>query len=312
MKQFFSKYKIWIICFVAMAILSSLKAEFMSKDNMRALLSTMMSYGVTALGLTISLIAGMINISLGSVMAFCGCLFCLLCDSMGFTVALFAAIAAGCLIGFSHGVLSAYVGLNNWLVAVAYMFAFKGLALLITNEAPARAYQNEAFLAFSNTRLFGFIPVAVLVLFVFAIFWEIVLRYTRFGRNFFAVGSNADAASAAGINVKKFRCIGLTITGLMASIGAILLTTRTLSANGSQCADCTVSILPMVVIGGTSIKGGKGGTIATLSGCLFMSLITNSMYMFNIDVNIQTLIQGLILVLVVAGEKYLMNRKIKI
>ncbi len=312
MKQFFSKYKIWILCLAAMLVLSLMKAEFHSRENIKALLYTMMAYGVTALGLTVSLISGQINISLGSVMAFCACLFCLFCDSLGFAAAFILALCAGIVIGLMHGYLSAYVGLNNWLVAVAFMFAFKGLALVITNEAPVRAYQDPVLLAISNTRLFGFIPVAFFALILLTAAWQVVLRCTRFGRGFYAVGSNAEAAASAGLNVKRYRCLGLMFTGLMASLGAVLLVTRTLSANGSQNVDCTVSILPMVVIGGTSIKGGKGSAVATLSGCLFMSLITNAMYMFNMDVNLQTLVQGLILLAVVAGEKYFINRKIKI
>ena len=128
----------------------------------------------------------------------------------------------------------------------------------------------------------------------------------------YAVGGAGDVASAYGLNVEKYKFWALTFSSFMAGLGGIALVARMNSGSPSVGEDAMPSVLPMIVIGGTSISGGKGGMVRTLSGILLINLIFNIMSMFNIYVNIQNLIKGSILLIIVVADKYLENKDRKI
>ena len=115
-------------------------------------------------------------------------------------------------------------------------------------------------------------------------------------------------AEASGMNVRRYKMLALTFSFMMAGVGGIFLTTRLSSAIPSVGEDAIITTLPIVVIGGTSINGGRGGTLQTLSGALLMYLLFNIMSMFNIYVNVQSLVKGLILLVIVVGDKYIVNK----
>ena len=147
----------------------------------------------------------------------------------------------------------------------------------------------------------------VMVLLAFIIEW--VLHYTQVGRNLYAVGGAPDVAEATGLNVRQYKLLALMFSFIMAGVGGIVLTTRLSSAIPSVGDDAIITTLPIVAIGGTSLSGGRGGTLQTLAGALLMYLLFNIMSMFNIYVNVQSMVKGIILLVIVIGDKYIVNKK---
>lgn len=310
LKKFVLNYSLWIICALIFIVMGIIKPLFLTLDNIYGLLSAMLSYGVLALGLSVALIAGENNISIGSVLAFSGVLFASVIESVGLTLAFFIAVLACALLGLLNGWLVAYKKMPAFLVAVAFMISVRGLALAVSKSQNI-IINNEAFIKICNMQL-GPIPILFIVLIAFALVIDMVLRYTPLGRCLFAVGGNAEVANYCGINVQKYKMLAIAFSTVMAGIGGVFLTTRLTSAIPSVGEDAIITVLPIVVLGGTSMQGGKGSAIGTLAGLVFMYTLFNLMSMFNIYVNIQTLIKGIVLLSVVVGGKYIENRNRKI
>lgn len=305
-KDILFKYKIWIICLLAIVVMSFANPNFLTANNIRGLCESMMSYGVVALGLTVCLITGENNIAIGSVLAFSGMIFGKFVNSIGFFPAVILAVAICAVLGLADGYFVAYHKMPAFLMAVVFMISVRGLALMVSKSQNI-LIEDATFKRIGSMSV-GPIPVLFIVMVVLALLIEWVLRYTQMGRNLFAVGGGADVAEASGLNVRRYKLFALSFSFLMAGIGGIFLTTRLSSAIPSVGEDAIITTLPIVVIGGTSINGGRGGTLQTLSGILLMYLIFNIMSMFNIYVNVQNLIKGIILLVIVVGDKYIINK----
>lgn len=309
-KKIFHEYRIWLISALAFILVPLFKPAFISINNIEGILTSMVTYGVIALGLTMTLITGEINISIGAVMAFSSVAFAVAIQHVPMIIAILFALGGSLLFGIIDGYFVAYKKLPAFMVSVAIMVAVRGIALAISGEAPVGIMSDTVMMI--GAAKIGFVP----VLFIFLLFCvfslELFLNRTQMGRNMYAVGGAPDVAAAYGLNVEKYKCLSLAFCSFMAGVGGILFAFRMCSGSPSVGEDAMPSVLPMIVIGGTSISGGKGGMIKTLSGILLMNLIFNIMSMFNIYVNIQNLIKGAILLSIVIADKYIENKDKKI
>jgi ribose/xylose/arabinose/galactoside ABC-type transport system permease subunit len=186
----------------------------------------------------------------------------------------------------------------------------RGVALFISSSQTI-VIHNQMLRKVSQVSI-GPVPILFVVLVISAVLIELFLRYTRAGRNLYAIGGDAEVADASGLNTRLYKMSAVAFSSIMAGVGGIFLTTRLLGANPSVGADAILTILPIVVIGGISLNGGKGSTIGTLSGIMLMYLLLNIMSMFNIPVSIQSLVRGIILLSIIVGERYIVNRDRKI
>lgn len=309
-KRYIGELKIWLICLFTVAVMAMIRPAFISQNNIEGILSSMMAYGVAALGLTVSLIAGEINIAIGSIVAFSGVVFARLVPSTGIFVALILALLLCLALGVLDGFFVAYKKLPAFLVAVVFLISVRGLALWVSDSRPI-LITDPTFESISAARV-GPIPACFFLFILFVIAVEIFLKYTQMGRNMYATGGNAEAADAAGLNVRFYKFSGLTFSALMAGMGGILLTTRLSSAVPSVGEDAVMTVMPIIVIGGTSLNGGKGSAVWTLSGAFLMYLIFNVMSMFNIYVNVQSIIKGVIVLGIVVVDKYFANKNKKV
>lgn len=310
LKNFVLKYYLWGLCALIFVVMGFIKPQFVTADNLYGLMSSMMSYGVLALGLSVALIGGENNISIGSVLAFSGVVFAALIGKIGLLLAFIVAVFLSTVLGMINGWLVAYKKMPAFLVAVAFMISVRGLALAVSKSQNI-IIDNELFGKISRFQI-GPVPILFVVLIILAIIIDIVLRNTTIGRDLFAVGGNAEVADYSGINVRLYKMLAIAFSSLMAGIGGVFLTTRLSSAIPSVGEDAIITVLSIVVLGGTSMQGGKGSAIGTLSGLVFMYALFNLMSMFNIYVNVQSLIKGVVLLSVVVGGKYIENRNRKI
>ena len=158
-----------------------------------------------------------------------------------------------------------------------------------------------ALLCFYAFKLFDIIPVSFILFIAMALLAEFILRKTQFGRNIFLVGGNINVSDNLGMKSSRYVWSAYIIQGLFAAIAGMVMMTRTSSANGNIGAQSLLNVIPMVIVGGTSMAGGKGGCIKTIWGVLLLSMVYNAMTFFAIPAPLQPFVKGLILAVVVLG-----------
>ena len=311
-KKIFSDYRIPLLTIAIFVVMSVLKENFLTKANIFAIADAISGFGIAAIGFTFILLVGQLDISFGSVMSLTACVFMMMLKAeMNFALAVVTAIVLGCICGAITGFFVATFRLSPFIVSMTMQLVYKGIALTITDARPV-SMAHPVLLAINNVKLFGAIPVVVVLLVVLALITEFVLRRTQYGRNLYLVGGNINAADNLGLKSRNYIWSAYIAQGLFAAIGAMVMMTRQFSASGNLGLNGPLNVIPMVIVGGTSMAGGKGGAIKTLWGVLLMNIIYNAMTMFSIPAPLQPFVKGLILLIVIVSDKYMENRHSKV
>ena len=245
---------------------------------------------ITSVGMSIVMITGGIDISVGGVAALVSMCCAVYLDKMGGNVPMSIVIAVLIGLGFGlvQGTLVAYLGIQPFIVTLAGMFFARGMTTIV-NTAPFNV-ENESFVALKETRVivpgFGtvnklgkyvnaYVEIGVVVAILIVILFFIVLRSTRLGRNFYAVGGNAQSALMLGINVRRTKFFSHLICGLLAGIGGFVYFMHVGSGSASHASGMEMNAIASSIIGGTMLTGGVGNVIGTLFGVLSLSTIQN-------------------------------------
>ena len=311
-KKAFSNYRIPLLTIAIFLAMSVLKENFLTKANIFAIADAISGFGIAAIGFTFILLVGQLDISFGSVMSLTACVFMMMLKAeMNFALAVVTAIVLGGLCGAFTGFFVATFRLSPFIVSMTMQLAYKGIALTITNARPV-SMAHPVLLAINNVKLFGAVPVVVLLLIVLTLITEFILRRTQYGRNLFLVGGNINAADNLGLKSRNYIWSAYIAQGLFAAVGGMVMMTRQFSASGNLGLNGPLNVIPMVIVGGTSMAGGKGGAVKTLWGILLMNIIYNAMTMFSIPAPLQPFVKGLILLIVIVSDKYMENRNSKV
>jgi ribose/xylose/arabinose/galactoside ABC-type transport system permease subunit len=226
---------------------------------------------------------------------------------MGFGLAVVAALIVGMACGTLTGFFVANFRLSPFIVSMTMQLVYKGIALTITKSTPV-AMTHPVLKAINSVKLLDMIPMTFLFFLVLVALSEFVLRKTQFGRNIFLVGGNISVSDNLGIKSSRYVWSAYIIQGLFAALAGIAMMTRTSSANGNIGSGSLLDVIPMVIVGGTSMAGGKGGCIKTLWGVLLLSMVYNAMTFFSIPAPLQPFVKGLILLVVIVSDKYMERR----
>lgn len=261
--------------------------------------------GVLALGATFVIATGGIDLSVGTGMTLTAVMagIFLSNDFMGLPlgVGLLATLGIGALIGFINGFNVAILGVPPFIATMAMMMAANGLALIIS-DASSIKIQNPGYYAISNGNLLPFIKNAALVFLVLTIIAAILLGKTLIGRLALAIGSNEEATRLSGINVKKWKIIVYVVAGLFTAAGGILYSARFGFAQPSEGLGLELQAIAAVVIGGTSLAGGRANIIGTMIGALLMNTLTTGLQMMGIAQQWQLVVTGLVVLLAVFAD----------
>jgi ribose transport system permease protein len=309
-KRLFQNYRIIGLAILIFIVSSIVSPYFFTMSNLWGLFVAMPAYGIAAIGLTFIFITGKLDISLGSVMALTSVIFALTISRVGFIPAVLISIVSGMVLGSITGSLVAFFQLDTFIVSLSAMIAYKGIALFISNSSPVVV--TDPIVTLIGNCTLGPIPITFFFFVAIVIIAQLLMTKTSFGRNLFAIGGNVKVAESVGINVNKYIFKVFVLNGGLAALGGIVLMTRLFSASGNNALDAPLTIIPMVIIGGTAFAGGRGSAFKTLCGVILMYVIFNALSMFNIYVNIQAFIQGAILLAVIVVDKYLENRAQKV
>lgn len=285
-----------IILFV---ILSFIAPNFLTVRNLFNVLRQVAFVGIIACGMTMALIAAEVDLSVGSVVAFTSSLLAILYAKVGWPLwlATVVAILQAGVVGVLAGMVRVRWNIPALIVTLALMISLRGLAFVLTNAFPI-PISDPVFAFFGGGYVLG-VPVPALVfLLIMVLFWFISTR-TVYGRSIYAVGGNAEAARLSGIPVNRIRIMILGTTGLLAGISGFLLTSRLTSGYSGVGVGWEFDVIAAVLIGGTSLFGGRGSMVGTLLGVLFIGLLGNGMVLLGVNPYLQDVARGAIILLAV-------------
>ena len=313
-KKVFADYRIPLLAIILYFYMSYLSPSFGSPYNMYSMADSAASTGIAALGFTFILLVGQLDISFGSVISLSSCVFMMMLrDGEPFGLAVLVALLVGCACGAFTGFFVANFRLSPFIVSMTMQLVYRGVALTITEATPVRcAKTNPILMDLYKFRLFDVLPASFLIFIVLAIIVEFILRKTQFGRNLYLVGGNINTADNLGLKASRYIWSAYILQGLFAAIAGITLMTRTFSSNGNIGAQFLLNVIPPVIVGGTSMAGGKGGALKTVCGVLLLTMVYNAMTYFAIPATLQPFVKGLILAVVVVSDKYMERRHEKV
>jgi ribose transport system permease protein len=278
--------------------------NFRTFSNFTAILFSTVVIGTLALGTTFVIITGGIDLSIGTGMALCAVMagvFMINWD-LPLGLGLVLTVLFGGLIGLINGFNVAILGLPPFIATLAMMLVAQGLALVISGSAPIYFTALPDFSKISTGELVPKVPNAVLVLIVLAVLASVLLTRTLFGRYDFSIGSNEEATALSGINVKKWKIIIYAVAGLFTGIAGIMISARLGSAQPATGMGYELQAIAAVVIGGTSLTGGKGSIIGTVIGALIISVLNNGLRIMSIPQEWQNVILGLVILAAVYAD----------
>ncbi|MDZ7917315.1 MAG: ABC transporter permease [Rhodococcus sp. (in: high G+C Gram-positive bacteria)] len=286
-----------LFIFAALFVVASFVApQFLTSQNLANLLQQSSLTGIVAVGMTLVILTAGIDLSVGSVAALAGMLVAIFIGmGIAWPVALLLAVLAGAVSGGIVGSLSAYLMLPAFMVTLAALQSVRGLTYLTTNGTPTTS-EIPMGLRFLGAGSVGPIPTVGIIFIVVAIVAGVVLNKTTYGEYIYAVGSNKDAARLSGLPVKKILVSVYVISGSLAAFAGILLTARLTIGQPTANQGLELDAIAAVVLGGTSLFGGKGSIFGTFVAVLLLSVLRNLFNLMGLSSFFQMLVTGLILV----------------
>jgi ribose/xylose/arabinose/galactoside ABC-type transport system permease subunit len=282
-----------IIFVVVLAILTD--GVFIRFSNIINVLMQSSIVGIIALGMTFVMIISGIDLSVGGIVAICSSIGAILMANYGVSwpLAILIMLTVGLFAGMVNGIAVAKLNLAPFIVTLAMMNITRGLAQYMLGGRTVSGFP-EIHKIFGHGKL-SFIPVPVLIFFLLALIAYIVLNHTSFGRELFAMGGNPRASWLSGINIARNTVLTFMISGLMAGIVSLIVTSRIMCAQVTIGTGYELDAIAAAVIGGVSLFGGKGTIAGTIIGALIITTINNGLNLLGVSPFIQTAAKGLII-----------------
>lgn len=302
--RFIIKHNTIVIFFMMLIVSAFVSDAFFTANNLSNLIRQQAPVGIISMGMLLVILTGGIDLSVGSVVAMVGVLIALFSQSMPLAAAIPAALAAGVLTGSIAGYLVSYQKIAPFIATLALMTIVRGCGFIFSKGAPIMMDDNAAVLTdFGSGRTIGIPNPAIILFIVFAV-TAILLRYNVFGRIIIAIGSNEEAVHLSGIKVGLYKFSVYAITGGLAALAGIVSTARTSVGSPNLGVGMELDVIAAVVIGGTSLKGGKGSAVNTFLGVLILGMMGNIMNLLDITAYSQQIIKGVIIILAVLLQRF--------
>ena len=303
--EIYTKYGMIIILVLFVAISALISDVFFTQGNITNIFRQASVVAIIAFGQTLILILGMIDLSQGSVMALTGCMACsIVASNPGSIATILLAILVSTLIGaicgFINGLVIATFKIPAFIMTLAMMSMARGTVLLYTNAAPVVGL-GDIFKIIGQGNV-SFLPVPVIIMFVFLVISWILLSRTRFGRHIFATGGNMQAAITSGIKVKNVIILAYVVCGIFTGFGGALLSSRMNSGQPAGALNYEFDAITAAIVGGTSLIGGIGGVVGTFVGCLIICVLNNIMNLANVSSYWQQIVSGIVIALAVIAD----------
>ena len=300
-KNFIAKYGSLIALVLMVVIISLIKPRFVSFINLRNMFRLASINGLLAVGMTFVCLTGGIDLSVGAVMGCAGMYSAYFAqESMGqpAIVAILVGVAMGLVIGIFNGICVAYLKVPAFVGTLGSMSIAKSLTFLLTDAKPIPKL-SEAFKSIGGGMVGGVFPIPIIIFAIILAACFLLLYKTRYGRYVFAVGGNANAARVSGINTKRIIASVYVLSGVLSALAGVITSARVTSGVTNTGEGYETDAIAMVVIGGTSLAGGKGRLWGTIVGIMLMICLTNGLDMLGVGAYYQMMVKGFVVILAV-------------
>jgi ribose/xylose/arabinose/galactoside ABC-type transport system permease subunit len=278
---------------------------FFTMRNLSNVLGQVSITMIAAVGLSLLLICGEVDISIGSLQAVAALPLVLVMNATGsFWLGVLPALAVGALIGVINGLLVTRLKINSLIVTLGMYYLLRGFVYFATGKVPISDQSGkDLFFMVGNGKLLRFLPYTAILMVVILVAFMYVLRHTTYGRRLYAVGGNPEVARAVGINPERLKLSAVILCSALASVSAILLASRLSSANHMAGQGFEFQVVAAIVLGGVSLAGGVGNLLGALIGVLIFGIIQNGLSLMNVGTQYQQVITGAIIILAVAVDE---------
>ena len=285
-----------------MIIVTAISPNFLTVDNLLNILRQTSINAIIAMGMTFVILTAGIDLSVGSILAFAGAVCAsLIAADVSLIVALTTTILVGAALGAASGTIVAYFGVQAFIATLVGMVMVRGAVLVFTDGRPISTGNFEVANAFYEVGggYFVGIPIPVIIAaLVFLVCWY-VLNFTRLGRYTYAIGGNEQVTKLSGINVAQIKVVVYAISGALAALAGIILTARLESAQPTAGLAYELDAIAAVVLGGTSLAGGRGRIFGTLVGALIIGVLNNALNILDVSSYYQMIAKGAVILLAV-------------
>jgi ribose transport system permease protein len=294
--DFTTKYYIQSLLLVSVVILAAVNPYFRTAENLENILLQTSFAGIGAAGMTLLIVSGAFDLSVAGLLGFCGVLISELLPSLGPFLTVFAAILLGLLLGLLNGLIVTKLRIPAFIATLGMMNIYLALAFIWTGGSRVIAISDPDFNALGTGALFGVLPVPFLVMIVIYLACYGILNRSVFGRCLRAVGSSEVAAQTAGLPVDLIRILAFAIVGGCTALAGVFLSAELSSASAIMASGYELTVIAVVVIGGTSLRGGEGTLFGSFTGALFFAVISSALNILNVEAYWQYVVTGVFLI----------------
>ena len=308
--ELYSRYGILLILVVALIAGAILSPAFLVPSNLISVAKNVGVYAIMALGMTRLLIGGGVDLSAGSNVAMCSVVAAVVFNSTeNSLLALVAAIIVGALVGAINGYFISYIGLLAFIVTLATQMTVRGLAYLLAGGAPVFG-AGDTFVFLAQGNVLG-IPMILVVVLAATAIMAFVMSRTSHGRYLYAIGGNAEAAGASGINVKRQLFINYVVRGAISGLAGVIYAGRTNSGLPAGGVNFEFEAIIGCVLGGTSMAGGIGNVVCSIIGVFVVGIINNVMNLCSVNAFWQQVVKGIVILVAVLLDVFTRNAIMK-
>lgn len=314
MKKRFSLSKIFVYLVLVVIILffTVTTDTFLTSKNILNICRQISMIGICSVGMTMVLLTGGIDISVGSIIALVGVVAAKLIGEAGMAIfpAMLIGVVVGALCGLINGIMVAKFDVPALITTLAMQTMARGAAYILTSGIPIYGLPEE--IKTLGQGYFFKIPIPVIIMALIFLFGWWLLEQTRFGRYTYAIGGNQEVARLSGINVLKMKIFIYTLSGLFAGLSGVIMLSRINSGQPATSSGFEMDVITGAVLGGISVAGGEGKLVNVIAGVLIMGMLSNGMTLMNLDEYWQWVVKGIVLLLAVTFDNMQRKRNAKV
>ncbi|MFP7331792.1 ribose ABC transporter permease [Shouchella clausii] len=290
--------------FLIILIISILNPGFLTAPNLLNVLRQVSINALIAFGMTFVILTGGIDLSVGAILAFSGAVTAtLLSSGMDPILAILIGLLVGAALGAINGIIIAKGKVAPFIATLATMTIYRGATLMFTDGRPVSNLGDSTLFQMLGGGYFFGIPMPAITMMISFVILYLILKKTTFGRRVYAVGGNEEASILSGIKVDRIKIYVYSLTGFLAAIAGVILTSRLNSAQPTAGTMYELDAIAAVVLGGTSLTGGKGWIVGTLIGALIIGVLNNGLNLLGVSSFFQQVVKGSVILLAVLLDR---------
>jgi ribose/xylose/arabinose/galactoside ABC-type transport system permease subunit len=288
-----------LLVMVFMIVVSTLISPiFFTFRNLMNIMNQNAIFGILSIGMAFVIIAGCIDLSVGSIVALAGVLTVDVFINYGLAAGIVLGLLIGAFVGLCNGLLVAGIGMPPFVATLGMQQVIRGIVYVITNGIPVRGVPTQYnFLGYG--KIAG-VPISMIIWLSLALIMFLVLRFTRYGQHLYAVGGNEHASWLSGVNAKRVKTIAFVLSGIFSALAGVILTLRVLQATADAGTSYETTAIASCIVGGIAMEGGQGNILSSVVGVIIMGLILNMLQLLGVTSYWQSTATGSIIILAVA------------